>query len=119
MRKISLALCAFVLLSACSDGFKYTVATYKDVEGKDYAILGETWRIFDKPDAGKMMITSSIENAAKAGAQRGLTYGLARKRWTTDPEFRPAATAYISQKGCQITSGRLLVWTQFEYDYTC
>lgn len=119
MSKISLVLCALALLSACSDGIKYAIDNYQGTKVKIYSIDGVRWRIFDKPKAGRMMITTSLDNAADAGARRGFTYGLARKRWMTDPEFRPAARAYLAQKGCQITDGRLVVWTQFEYDYTC
>ncbi|KHQ50354.1 hypothetical protein [Mameliella alba] len=118
-RIATLVFVGVIALGGCGPKMNYVLDTYKADELKVYSIQGQVWRIFDKPDIGKMMIATSVDTAAAEGARQGATFYLARDRWTTDPEFRPAATAYLAQRGCTITGGRLLLKTQFEYDYTC
>lgn len=111
------------LLAGCSqetqDGIKYAIAEYKDVESKDYAINGETWRIFDRADAAKIMIIAPFNRINRESFRDGMSLGLGKKTLNTDAEFRPAATAYIASIGCKIGEGRLVVRTQYEFDYTC
>lgn len=111
------------LLAGCSqetqDGLRYAVQTYGKELPKNYLIEGETWRIFDRSDLGKLMITPTLEKGMVEGMRRGGSFYLAKKRWTTAAEFEQPVSAYLAQKGCEITDGRLVVDGQFEFDYTC
>ncbi|WP_425072541.1 hypothetical protein [Sagittula sp. S175] len=111
------------LVAGCSaetqGNMRYILATYDKDSLKHYTIHDQSWRIFDNTDAGKMMITSSINQGVIEGSKRGLTYGLAKKKWREEAEFRPAAEAYLANKGCKPTGGRLLLDGQYEFDYSC
>ncbi|WP_370270127.1 hypothetical protein [Nioella sp.] len=121
--KVSAQLLIFALLAGCSaqtqQGIKHAMTVYQDVDYKDYAILGETWRVFDNKDLKKMMIIAPFDRIHAAGFRDGVTFGLAKKDLIEEHEFRPAATAYLANIGCRPTDGRLVMRTQYEFDYTC
>jgi hypothetical protein len=50
---------------------------YNDVDVHAIEVGGSTWRIFDKPAEGRMMITPTFGRSAANGLLSGLTLGAA------------------------------------------
>jgi len=100
-------------------GIRYAVENYTDVPIKVFPFEGERWRIYDREVDGAMMITPSLATVRKAGAATGISFGIIPQGWDSDQEFRAAAVAYLGRRGCKIASGRLVLRSQYEYDYTC
>ncbi len=85
-----------------------------------YMNMADTWRIFDKPVEGRLMITPSLGRSAGDGALRGLTLGIA----DTDipkPEYQQAVEGWLISSGrmCSVTDGYKLIRPQWEFKYSC
>lgn len=108
------------LLSACG-GVGYALENYTGVQVERIEANGETWRILDKPEEGRLMITPSIGRAAAVGAAQGATFGLSDGGRDTFQEFRAAAATYLGngEARCTITNGALVVSPQYEFFYVC
>lgn len=107
-------------LSGCA-GVNYIVENYSGVDYEDVAMPDDTYRVFDKPSEGRMMVTSSLSSAAGQGIGRGL---LLNSIDTTPPGplFEAAANQFLVNKGrpeCRAVSTALLVQPQFEVRYRC
>ena len=100
-------------LTACG-GMSYAIENYKgvDIERFDYA--GQTFRIFDKPEESRLMITPSIGKAALGGA----TFGAAN---TAEMTYTNAAQEYLNSTGrkCIVSDLKLVVKPQWETFYNC
>jgi hypothetical protein len=117
MMKTLLTLAACLSLTSCGS-MKYISKEYSGVKVVKHQAPEMTVRIFDKPSAGKLMITPTIGKAAALGAGAGVTLGL----WTPglDPfPMQQAAQHYLdsTRRKCTITSGRLLIKPQWEFTY--
>lgn len=112
---------AVLSLGACS-GISYVLENYKGVEKQEIHVEGDDdYRIFDKPDAGRMMVTSSLSSAAGQGAVKGLFLG-AVDASPPKPRFQKAAETFLTstnRPNCRVTDGYLLVSPQWEFAYTC
>lgn len=117
--RMTVALSAMVLVSGCA-GVGYILENYTGVEVVQVAMPDDTYRVFDKPSEGKMMVTSSIGAAAGQGIGKGLTLTILD---TTPPKprFQAAAEKFLVDSGrtCVITDGYILITPQFEFKYTC
>ncbi len=82
------------------------VVTFEDSEDK--------WRIFDKPEEGRAMVTPSILRSSVNGSTYGATAAEVAK-------FQGAAQSYIAGTGrtCTITSTNKVLPLQYEFFYTC
>jgi hypothetical protein len=127
---------ACIALSACQ-GMQYAMDNYKGVPVTKHAVLpaggqsryierngktvdrAEVFRIFDKPEEGRLMITPSLGASAGMGAVKGITLGGADG--ASEARMRQAAENYLAQSGrsCTTTSVDLVVQPQFEVRYTC
>lgn len=81
---------------------------------------GDTWRIFDKPNEGRLMVTPTLGEAMGEGFLSGLTLGAA----DTDipkPEYQAAVAAWLAHTGrhCTILDGYKLIRPQWEFKYRC
>ena len=114
------AIIPLVLVTACS-GLSYVIENYSSVEMQQFTYADETWRIFDKPNENKLMITPSMGSAMAGGAKTGLTLGLAGNQGDPENRFRTAAMMFVKQKegSCVIIEGKLLINPQYEYTYKC
>lgn len=85
-------------------------------------VLGRilTYRIFDKSDKNKLMITPSISASAGAGVAAGLSFHAVD---TTPPKpvYERAALGYLESTGrkCRIMDAYLLVRPQRQTKYDC
>lgn len=79
-----------------------------------------TWRIFDKPNEGRVMITPSIAEAAAEGAMTGLTFGGFDSE-IPKPVYQAAVAAWLgsTDRHCTITDGYKLIRPQWEFTYQC
>lgn len=109
------------LVSASCSGMSYAMKTYGDVQPVNFAAHGKTWRVFDKPESGLIMLTPSLGDAALAGAAEGATLWLAGSMDPTQLVFQSAAKDYLASTGrnCQILTARLVVDPQWEFSYAC
>lgn len=117
------ALFAGLLLSGCVSGpaIDYMRAEYAGVEVKSFEMPDGTYRIFDKPQDGKIMITPSLGRAAGMGMATGATFGAADDSQNLAP-YRNEVETYLrsTERGhCRITTGTLLVRPQYEFTYDC
>ncbi|NOD94318.1 hypothetical protein GS636_16125 [Ruegeria sp. HKCCD4884] len=114
-------LCAALLYTASCSGMSYAMKTYGDVDPINFEAYGRTWRVFDKPESGLIMLTPSLGDAALAGAAEGATFGLAGSMDPTQLVFQSAAAEYLKSTGrtCDIRSARLVIDPQWEFTYTC
>jgi len=103
------------MLAGCGENAQYVMDTYRGIDPLQYEADGQSWRIFDKPSEGKMMITPTIGRAMSSGATLGLDGSQVNKSET----YVPAATAYLDEKGCGIVDRRIVFTAQAEFTYTC
>lgn len=111
-------------LTGCGGGVQYAMQEYTGVEVKPWDVPGEdTYRVFDKPAANKLMITPSIGKAMGAGAAQGLTFGGADAMDMIGPKpmFEKAALGYLANTGrtCRIVDGYIVARPQWEFKYDC
>ena len=100
---------------------------YSSVKPVVFANGGSTWRVYDKPDEGRLMITPTVADSAASGFIGGATLGVAgdpitgRSAGIPQNGFTAAASAWVKRHGasCEVTSGHLLVTPQWEYAYAC
>ena len=114
MRKALVAgIVGFGLLAGCS-GMNYAIENYSDIKPIQFVQSGKTFRIFDKPIEGRLMITPSIGSAAVQGA----TFGAAAAAEMT---YKLAAQAYLdsTDRNCKAGDMTLVVQPQWETFYTC
>jgi len=131
------AIALFASTTACS-GINYAIENYKGVEVIQYSYLPEgqerystkpdgqvydnarTYRIFDKPEESRLMITPSLGASAGSGAVRGLTLGLADGEPAANV-YRDVAMAYVASTGrnCTAVETTLIVTPQYEVKYQC
>ena len=112
-------LCAVAATLAGCAGLNEAMTKYGDTDPVTYKIDGATWRIFDQPENGRLMITPGLGAAGAAGAKQGITFGMAGYEYVQSETFTPPATAYLAQRNCKITAGHLVVPTQYEFEYDC
>jgi hypothetical protein len=119
MRNLGIvALCT--ALGGCAS-INYIMQEYQGVPVAEVTMPDDTYRIFDKPAANKLMVTSSLASAAGQGFVRGLTLGTA----PTDgpkPLFEAAALQFLDESGrhgCRVVDAYLLARPQWEVKYDC
>lgn len=106
-------------LAGCS-GMGYAIQNYSGVKVEKHVTSEGVFRIFDKPEEGRLMITESLGAAFRHGWAEGSTLGIANPNWPTEDMQRFAQSWLdISGRKCKITSGRLIIMPQWEFFYEC
>lgn len=118
MRKNLAAIAACAALMGCA-GFDQAM-TYSGIDPVHFDSGDATWRIFDKPAEGKLMITPTLGNAMGQGVLKGLTFGAA----DTDipkSQYQGAVEAWLKHTGrsCTIIDGYKIIQPQWEFTYRC
>ena len=118
MRRAIMGLMALGL-SACAYP-QYVNDEYRYIPLTNFAHDNHTYRVFDKPSAGKLIITPSLATAMSDGVIRSVTFGRYHNR-TTRETLEAAATAYLQRQGrkCTISEGNMIYDPQWEFTYTC
>lgn len=108
-------------LSACAS-VDYVVTTYGNIPADSFALPdGASYRVFDRPDIGKIMTTPSIRATVTTGVVSQATLGLVDDTPNV-VHHRIVAEAYLASRGrtCSLVgASREVLTTQFEHDYTC
>ncbi len=105
------AVAALSALAACT-GLNTAITEYSSVKPVQFAHDGSAYRVYDKPDHGKMMITPSIAGAA--------AYPWKEKPWMgQELVFADAAQAFVAPRQCQVADVKKLITPQFEVTYAC
>lgn len=109
-----------LLLPGCAS-MGYAMHHYSGVPVEQHQYGRDTWRIFDKPEEGRMMVTASIGGAVATGAVQGATLGLSGPLTGPMGAYRAAAQDYLASQGrdCTITTGGLIIEPQYEFFYEC
>lgn len=110
-------------LAACINPstINYLKDEYQGVSIKEIAMPEDTYRIFDRPDHNKLMITPSLGAAMAQGFGEGLTLNSADLN-APRPVFEHASLKYLTDSGrpnCKITDAYMLVKPQWEVKYDC
>lgn len=108
-----------LLLSACAYPH-YVNDEYRYIPLATFAHDNHSYRVFDKPSAGKLIITPSLATAVSDGVIRNATFGRYHNRTGRDT-LETAASAYLARHGrkCTITDGTLVYDPQWEFTYVC
>lgn len=117
MRLIALAIS--LALTGCAS-FSYIAESYGNISLVEVTTRYDTFRVFDKPAEGKLMITSSLSSAMASGFAGGLLLNPTATQ-TPKPIFQEGAEQFLAQSGrsCRIIDGYLLVNPQWEFRYEC
>lgn len=117
-RAITLFL-AGALLAGCAN-LDYASDNYGTTPMVRFEHQDHPYRIFDKPSANRLMITSSIGSAIGSGFVRGLTFGLLSNH-PSEPTMRAATEAYLAStsRKCSVEAGNLIAQPQWEFRYEC
>ncbi|MBP6012422.1 MAG: hypothetical protein KBA31_09360 [Alphaproteobacteria bacterium] len=117
-RTLSLGLAA-LCLTACAYP-KYVSDEYRYIPLTTFAYDNYSFRIFDKPSAGKLVITPSLGNAVSDTVIRNVTFGKYNNAIGQE-KIEKAVIAYLAANGrkCQTTGATLLYDPQWEFTYTC
>lgn len=121
MIRRSLVCALALMLGGCSAGLRYILDEYGGIPVREVALSDDTYRVFDKPSASRMMVTSSYRSALNQGLGKGALLG-ALDTTPPRPLFEAAAMAYLRETGrasCRVTDAYLLVQPQFEVKYDC
>ena len=108
-----LLLIGFLTTAGCS-GLNYALDNYSGIDPQRFEYGGQTFRIFDKPEDGRLMITPSLGRAFTQGA----TFGAAA---TAEASYANAAQAYLNStdRRCSTSNVLLIVQPQYEVYYAC
>lgn len=119
MKKTLLAILLIPLLAGCA-GIQYAASNYSDVNPVNWSYGGKSWRIFDKPEENRMMITAGIGESVGMGLAEGLTLGLVDADFHRN-KYRDAAVAWLENQGrdCEETDTVLIIKPQWEVKYEC
>lgn len=118
MHRALIALTA-LCLSACAYP-EYVNDEYRYIPLVSFAHDNHTYRIFDKPSAGKLIITPSLATAMSDGVIRNVTFGRYENRTERDT-LKAAVEAYLARQGrtCTVNEGSMIYDPQWEFTYNC
>lgn len=110
---------ALLCLSACAYP-EYVNDDYRYIPLTTFAYDNRSFRIFDKPSAGKLIITPSLSTAMSDVMIRNATFGK-YNNMTPQETLQTAVSAYLASLGrkCNITGSSLMYDPQWEFTYTC
>jgi hypothetical protein len=106
-------------LAACSAP-QHLGDEYRNVPRTTFAHDGNTYRIFDKPSAGKLVVTPTVANAMSDSLLRKMTFGTYGNA-APKSSMEAAVAAYLTSSGrkCAAISAALVHKPQWEFTYSC
>ena len=117
MRTASLVL-ALALTACAYPG--YVNDDYRHIPLTTFAHDNRSYRIFDKPSAGKLIITPSLATAMSDNIIRNVTFGRYNNA-TERAKLDAAVAAYLAANGrqCTVTDATQIYDPQWEFTYSC
>ncbi len=114
-----LLLIGALTLAACSAP-QHIGDEYRNVPRTTFTFEGNTYRIFDKPSAGKLVVTPTVANAMSDQLIRKMTFG-AYGNAAPKASMEGAVAAYLTSNGrkCTTNSATLVRKPQWEFAYSC
>jgi hypothetical protein len=119
LRPAIAAMALAVALQGCAYP-NYVNDEYRYIPLTTFAHENQSYRIFDKPSAGKLVVTPSLATAVSDTVIRNVTFD--RYNNTTPREtIQAAVVAYLERQGrkCEVTGASLIYDPQWEFTYTC
>ena len=112
------ALCAG--LGGCAGNWGYVLDTYTSSQGTNIETPNGTYRIWDRPDLGKVLTSPSIGSAIALGAVSGLTF-MAVKIDPVVQAHQTAAKQFLASTGrnCEIKTSSEILRPEYEHTYLC
>lgn len=112
-------LTAALALSACAYP-SYVNDEYRNIPLVNFAHDNNSFRIFDKPSAAKLIITPSLATAGSDFVIRNVTFDEYNNA-TDRAALEAAVAAYLASAGrkCTITGGAPVYDPQWEFTYNC
>lgn len=106
-------------LSACASP-QYVNDEYRYIPLTNFAHANQSFRIFDKPSAGRLIITPSLSTAMSDVVIRNATFGKYNNS-TEQNALEQAVIAYLSSQGrnCTVTGASLMYDPQWQFTYDC
>ena len=110
---------ALTALSGCAYP-QYVNDEYRYIPLTNFAHGNRSFRIFDKPSAGRLIITPSLSTAMGNAVIRSATFG----EYDNKPQqatLEAAVQAYFIAQGrkCTLTGSSLVYDPQWEFTYEC
>ena len=120
--QVSVIVVTVLMITGCGN-FGYIIKTYDSTASRsEFDYQDETYRIFDRKDLCKVMVTPSLGAAALHGAAKGATFGGVNID-NDQTLYQSVATAYLAKdrttQACKILEGKLLISPQWEFIYLC
>ena len=99
---------------------QYVNDEYRYVPLTNFAHDNRSFRLFDKPSAGRLIITPSLSTAMSDVVIKNATFG----RYSNETEkatLEKAVKAYFEAQGrkCSVTGASLIYDPQWEFTYEC
>ena len=118
-RSAALAAALAVALQGCAYP-QYVNDEYHYIPLTTFAHENQSYRIFDKPSAGKLIVTPSLTTAVSDTVIRNVTFDRYNNA-TARKTLEAAVAAYLERQGrkCEITGASLIYDPQWEFTYTC
>jgi hypothetical protein len=112
-------LLVFFALAGCAYP-QYVNDEYRYVPLTNFSHDNRSFRIFDKPSAGRLVITPSLSTAMSDVVIRGATFGEFHNA-TDQTTLERAVEAYFVALGrsCKLTGSSLIYDPQWEFSYEC
>lgn len=112
------AMAACFCLAACA-GFDEAVEVADEYAGTQvvqYENAGGSWRIYDKPNEGRLKIGPSLAGSFGAAFGNTVTFVALPKE-----DYQGTVEGWLASTGriCMVTDGYLLVSPQWEFRYSC
>jgi hypothetical protein len=106
-------------LSACAYP-QYVNDEYRYIPLTNFSHDNRSFRIFDKPSAGRLIITPSLSTAVSNAVIRNATFG-EYDNATGQQTLEKAVEAYFNSLGrkCTLTGSSLIYDPQWEFTYEC
>ncbi|MDV7145920.1 hypothetical protein R3X27_24860 [Tropicimonas sp. TH_r6] len=118
--KAGVVFAVLVAVTGCS-GLDYAVSNYSKVKPVQFTYAGNTFRVYDRPDENRLMITPQVGDRSGANALKGAAQGAAGGLAGSEGTYRSASDAYFSGTGrqCEVNRIERIVEPQWEVFYTC
>lgn len=115
--RMTILLALALLLTGCA-GLD-AARQYRGTELQSFVNMEDTWRVFDRPAEGRLMITPSLGTITVDALTSG-PFGIFHPE-IPKSIYQQAVEGWLVQTGrsCKVTDGYKLIKPQWEFRYSC